>query len=192
MTLPAPHRSRARVALVFYGAVVVAACALSLVASNRWPWVLPGRVPMPLPVSLAVGAAAGLGVQVLFLAAERVSERSRALSQTLSGLLGPVTPGEVMLLAGLSGVAEEVFFRGFMLPLVGLWWSSLFFGLLHWIPGPSGPVWAFAAGLAGLVLGAITLWTGDVTAAAVAHVLNNALGLWRLGRTPVHPRGWLR
>jgi membrane protease YdiL (CAAX protease family) len=74
------------------------------------------------------------------------------------------------------GVAEELFFRGFVLrafrPSMPAWLavllSSAMFGLIH-----LDPLQSPGAGLIGLYLGFVALIAGSLFPAMVAHALNN-------------------
>lgn len=83
---------------------------------------------------------------------------------------------EVVVISLAAGWGEELLFRGVLLPEVGLVWSSLVFGLLH--TGGRGTLafglWAAAMGA---ILGQLTVWTGGLTAAIVAHAAYDAAAL---------------
>ncbi len=85
----------------------------------------------------------------------------------------------------VGGVAEEVFFRGHLITLGrrvlgdGRWavaavvaLSSLYFGAVHAYQGWAGLV---DTGLTGLLLAALYVWRGRLTASMVAHGLSNTL-----------------
>ncbi|WP_081995764.1 CPBP family intramembrane glutamic endopeptidase [Thermus sp. 2.9] len=97
-------------------------------------------------------------------------------------------PGTLILLALLSGVAEEVFFRGLVQGLlvswlggVGVFLQALLFALLH--PAPRR---AFAYPLytwvAGLLFGWAYLLTESLLPGILAHFLHNARGFYELWR----------
>ncbi|MEN2982959.1 MAG: CPBP family glutamic-type intramembrane protease [Thermus sp.] len=118
-----------------------------------------------------------------FQEAERLHQvLGRALREAGTG------PEGLLLLALLSGVAEEVFFRGLLQSLLVGWWGlgglflqALLFALLH--PAPRQ---AFAyplyTGLAGLLLGGAYLLTGSLLPGILAHVAHNARGFYQLWR----------
>ncbi|MCS7207781.1 MAG: CPBP family intramembrane metalloprotease [Dehalococcoidia bacterium] len=91
------------------------------------------------------------------------------------GLFALLTVGVVVLLAPL---AEEIFFRGFLLTALtprftrggALVVSSLVFAVLHGAPGLMVPVF-----FAGLVLGVLFLRSGSLLPPLMAHALQNAL-----------------
>jgi membrane protease YdiL (CAAX protease family) len=99
-------------------------------------------------------------------------------------------PPALLLLALLSGVAEEVFFRGFLQNLfflkLGAWalpLQALLFALLH--PAPK-KVFAYTlyTGAAGLLLGLAYLLSGSLIPGILAHVLHNARGFYEAWHGP--------
>lgn len=94
-----------------------------------------------------------------------------------------------ILLVGIAGpVAEEVFFRGFVLTGLlkrfgvrrALLFSSLLFGLFHIDPGAIVPTFAL-----GLILGWVYLKTGSVWPAMFAHGLHNTVAVLIAKYAPV-------
>jgi membrane protease YdiL (CAAX protease family) len=86
-----------------------------------------------------------------------------------------------LVLVGLLGpIAEEIFFRGFVLPGLikrlgvgrALVISSLVFGLFHIDPGAIVPTFAL-----GLALGWVYVKTGSIWPAIFAHGLHNTVAV---------------
>jgi membrane protease YdiL (CAAX protease family) len=79
------------------------------------------------------------------------------LVQRLGGLLAQCRWYELLYLASLAGITEELLFRGFVQPWLethwgyigGLVFSNLIFALVHWIT----PLYALMAAIAGFYLG---------------------------------------
>ena len=113
----------------------------------------------------------------------------RWLAHEMRRMLGPLDLSTVLVLALASGVAEEVFFRGALLPVVGLTASSLLFGLIHTGPDRRYVAWTAFTLVVGFALGWIVVATGSLAGAVLAHVLINAVNLWRIGRLEV-PEGF--
>jgi membrane protease YdiL (CAAX protease family) len=90
------------------------------------------------------------------------------------------TPG-IVVIGVMAGVGEEWLFRGVLLPTVGLVLSSIVFGLAH-IGGRSMIAFGVWASGMGLVLGALALLTGGLTAPVVAHGVYDMLALAYLRR----------
>jgi len=125
-------------------------------------------------------AAGGAVLLVLLWRAARGLRLARLLEARLRERLGPLTAAEVYGLALLSGVAEEVFFRGALQPAWGYLPATLLFAALHSGRGREMLLWAASALVAGALLGALMLWRGSLFAPIVCHALVNAVQLRRL------------
>jgi membrane protease YdiL (CAAX protease family) len=86
---------------------------------------------------------------------------------------------DVVVIAALSGVTEEVFFRGVLLPELGLVASSLCFGALHALCAVYF-AWATAIGAG---MGALALASGSLVTPIVAHATYNLGALLLLRRS---------
>ncbi len=81
----------------------------------------------------------------------------RSLIDILGPMLAYAGPQQLLLLAILAGVSEELLFRGVLQPwlqikwgmALGLVFSNLIFGFLHWVT----PMYALIAGIVGVYLG---------------------------------------
>ncbi len=165
------------VATLVYGALGLGAFALAHLADDASPVAMEAALGWDRVERLALSLALGLGLGVLVVLATRVLvRRARWARQLHSGfreLLGPLSGRQILFLAVLSGVAEELFFRGALMPLVGFWVSSALFGLLHIGPGRRFAPWTAWAVAMGLAFGAIYWLTGELVGCVVAHVLVN-------------------
>jgi membrane protease YdiL (CAAX protease family) len=123
----------------------------------------------PTTAAVAIGAAAGalfwLAIPVLFWAP--------AMQRVRDTLLVPFSrslrTSDIVLIALLSAASEEFFFRGVLLPEVGLGVSSVLFGLLHAVN------WIYVAwaALTGAVLGLLATHGDSLVAPVVAHATYN-------------------
>jgi len=129
---------------------------------------------------LAAGIGAGLGIVMLSRLAVRRMEWARALHRDLRSLLHPLTDLEIVVLAGASSVGEELFFRGALMPALGIWASSAIFALLHIGPKARYLPWTAASLVVGVLFSALFLWSGDLTGAIAAHFTVNFLNLRHL------------
>jgi membrane protease YdiL (CAAX protease family) len=127
--------------------------------------------------SLFSGIAIGLGLVYLSRLALHRYEWARDLHREFRGLLGPLEPGEIVVLALASSIGEEMFFRGALMPVVGVFVSSLVFALLHIGPRARHLPWTVGSFAAGILFSAIFLWTGDLTGAVAGHFTVNLLNL---------------
>jgi uncharacterized protein len=156
-------------------------------AAVIWIGVQRGVIPLSLFVDtkrwwldLGVGVGLGLFLLAVWWGAERFLPLARELGDRLGSLLGPVTASEAFGLALLSGFAEELFFRGAVQGTLGWAAATILFGLLHSGPGRAFRLWTAFALLAGLVLGGVMAWRGNLLGPVVGHFLVNAVNLRRL------------
>ena len=147
-----------------------------------------GRVPLGLFLPLReggwldplLGVAVAAALVLGWLLLRRSVALARALEATIRARLGPLPVSEAFGLALLSGVAEEVFFRGALQPAWGYPLATLLFTALHSGRGREMLLWTASALCAGALLGALMLWRGNLCAPIVCHVLVNAVQLRRL------------
>jgi membrane protease YdiL (CAAX protease family) len=168
----------------------VIAYSVLLLAATAGSWFLLDRLPFTLPEpwlalspevalldSLLLGGAFG-GAIVLcsrasvgrFAWAQRLHAEFRPIARQLSST-------DILILAALSGLAEELLFRGLLQPLVGLLPQALLFGIVHQTRGPSRWVWAAWAAVVGLGLGVLFQLTGSIWGPVLAHMMINAINL---------------
>ncbi len=162
-------------------AVRTAVVALLLAAAFAWRWRDGGACPVRLPgASLAWGLAAGLLVFVLWILPEQVDwpwyrawcivgeGGTRAVAESGAALVALRLVGSAFVIS----VAEELFFRKWLIGFAGFGWMVALFAVEHdrWLVGA----------LAGAVYGWLCLRRG-LGAAIVAHATTNlVLGLWVL------------
>jgi membrane protease YdiL (CAAX protease family) len=167
----------------------VAASAVLLAASAAWSLargvdVLGAIRPSAAAVAQGVGAGVALALTLPLVTAPwaRRVLLLRGLKRAWDALESGLGPGlrirEVVVLAVCSGISEEMFFRGVLLPELGLVASSALFGLLH----PLGVAYVLWATAAGAGLGALYLATGSLLAPALAHGTYNLIALGYLRR----------
>lgn len=176
-----------RLAAGFYAIVAVFAFGYAIFDGLQADEARPaGEAFLGLAIPSLGLALAGIGVGLVIVGVVHVGMRAvpgvdRAASE-FAALVGPLTAKEAWLLALMSGVAEELLFRGALFPHLGMWGTTFLFGLVHVIPRRS--LWAyplFAAG-AGLMLGILRDASGSVLPPILAHVTVNGLNLWWLGK----------
>jgi len=131
-------------------------------------------------LDLLLGAGAALLLLGVWKGAERTVPLARELDRQLMAALGPLQPAEVVGLALLSGFAEELLFRGAVQSAFGWLPATVAFAVLHSGPGKAFRLWTLFAAVAGLLFAALVEWRGNLCAPITAHVLVNAVNLWRL------------
>jgi membrane protease YdiL (CAAX protease family) len=167
-----------RAAWVFY--LLMAIVAILWVGTSR------GAI-LPLLISseawwldLVLGVGTALLLFTLWESGRRFAPAMRELEATLGGLLADLPRADLLTLALISGVAEELLFRGAILGSLGWLPAALLFALFHSGPGKAFKCWMIFAFLAALIFSATTHYRGNIAAAIVAHVLHNAIHLQRL------------
>lgn len=110
------------------------------------------------------------------------AESSEAANRQVLTSLEPV---DYMIVAFLPGISEELLFRGALLPIFGINWTSILgvatlFGVLHLGSGRkySFAVWATFVGVA---YGYATMLSSSIIVAMASHAMNNLVGgvMWR-------------
>ena len=129
-----------------------------------------------LVIGLVVGAALAGAWEI----ARRLLSQARSVEDQFAEILGPMSVSDAIVLAILSSIAEEFFFRGAVQDAWGFAPAAILFTLLHLGPGREFRIWTAFAGVAGLILGGLVVWRGSLLAAIVAHALVNGIGLSRL------------
>jgi|MDTC01.2.fsa_nt_gb membrane protease YdiL (CAAX protease family) len=126
---------------------------------------------------LALGIFGGLALIALSRLCEHYFESVASLTRGFGDMLGSFSVRDSLVVALVSGIGEEVFFRGFLQGWIGIWWTSGLFALLHIGPDRRFVSWPILAFVASVVLGALLDHTGSVLAPIVAHALVNFVNL---------------
>ncbi|MFB6356983.1 MAG: lysostaphin resistance A-like protein [bacterium] len=92
---------------------------------------------------------------------------------------------DIVFVSVMSGLAEEILFRGWIQTELGIIVASVLFGLIH-IWGEKGIPYGIYAIVMGFAFGGIYEYTGTLWAPIIAHVINNVFGLLsiKLNLTP--------
>ncbi len=98
------------------------------------------------------------------------------IQDDVSPLFQHIGIGAVLFIAIISGVAEEIFFRGVLQAQFGIWVASCIFGLAHIWKKAAIPYGIYAA-LIGLVFGAIYTLSGNLWIPILAHIVNNFVAI---------------
>lgn len=165
--------------LLFYVGMLGVAFLVAWWDGRSGPFVI-GVSVVPLWLSLLLGCVCGLAMSGLSRWGELKLSSLGGLRDALSERIGRVSPGSAALMAVSSGVAEEALFRGALLPMLGVAGSSALFGVLHIGRDSRMWIWIVVAFVAGLAFAALSLATGDILAAAVAHAVVNYVGFLSL------------
>ncbi|HEY2253807.1 MAG TPA: CPBP family intramembrane glutamic endopeptidase [Planctomycetaceae bacterium] len=166
------------VAVLFEGSLIGIASALGWwfgvdpLARLDWTW--PG---------LIWGLAATVPMFVTFFAANRfpigpLRDIKRFLHEELGPSLVACRWYDLLLVAMVAGIGEELLFRGVLQSLIGNFWSNVIFGLLHFITLP----YAILAGLIGGFLGWVLNQSENILAPIIAHGLYDFLAFLVVAR----------
>ena len=133
-----------------------------------------------LPLSVVAGIGAGLvvfGVLWIF----REVPPLRRLEEWQQKIVGEWSVTDAVVVALVSGLAEEALLRALLQPIIGLFPAAALFAVLHLVPDRRLWFWPVFALLCGLVLGLLFEKFG-FPAAAAAHLVINLIALLRLRR----------
>jgi membrane protease YdiL (CAAX protease family) len=183
-------------AAAFEGAAALLALALG--------WLL-GHPPLAMvvctPSALLWGAAAALPPLLLLIPCVwfpvgPLRQLLRVIDEMLVPMFATCRGIDLAIISILAGIGEELLFRGVLqeasAALIGgtagryaAWiGTSILFGLAHWIT----PLYALLAGLIGLYLGWLLLFSGNLLLPIVAHAGYDFLVLVYLVRIRHRPR----
>ena len=186
--------SRLGIFLTAYVTLAALALAAAHLGLEQSPWVHPSPW-----LTLGIGARhfysglMGLALGGVMVLLTRLSVERFTWAKRLHADLRPYIQGidslGILLLAVASSVAEELVFRGVLQNWLGLIPQAIVFGFVHQLPGQSRWVWAFWAGLVGVVLGAVFQLTGSLVGPILAHGVVNGMNLHYLkGFNPAPPK----
>jgi membrane protease YdiL (CAAX protease family) len=172
--------------LVFYGALAAAAVVWRVGFYHEPIFLLAAPTQPPVEIFWVRDAVLGAAVAgILIGISDWMTRKTRwgeDLARAMAQALGRLSIPNAVLLAVASGTAEELFFRGALQPRAGLILSSLLFGCVHFVPRREFLPWTGFAIVAGFLFGGLFVWTGNLLAPIVAHIVVNAVNLPMLVR----------
>lgn len=174
-----------------YGGVAAAATCVTL-ALGRSPIATDGWLGMTGAAAALVSLGSGLCVGAVTVASTRSLVRRVEWARALHEALRPTVRGAgdvgLLAIALASAAAEELLFRGLLVPLLGVVLSSVLFGALHQVRGPARWGWAAWATAMGFVFACLYAATGSLVGPVVGHLLINAANLRFLRDNDPAPR----
>jgi membrane protease YdiL (CAAX protease family) len=158
------------------GATLAEVSGHSPVTTTAWWDRLTGLGSFAAVLSLGLGGLVALATIRMTRAMGR-AEWARALHADLRPITHGLGDGPILVMALASGVGEELFFRGWLTPLVGVFFSSLAFGVLHQVRGRARWAWVLWATLMGVAFATLYQVTGSLAGPVLAHVAINFANL---------------
>jgi uncharacterized protein len=194
---PGPVTVFLRLAAI-YLATGAAAVALRAALGVARPAAVPIRWS---PVEL-LWAALGVVAYVLYNAvAPRLVRRLPGgpellswMSRRVLKMFGSLPLATMLGMALLAGIGEEIIFRGWLQPLLGLWLTALLFAVAHFPPTTYRWRSPWTWGMVGiyfpvaLAIGALFAWRGNLLAPMATHFASDALGLVLISRAMARAR----
>lgn len=120
---------------------------------------------------------------LVFLISTSVSNTygwAKKLEQLFIDALSPLSLETIIIIAITSSIGEEFLFRGVIQAYLGLTFTSLLFGIVHFPINERLLPWTIMATLMGFVLGGLYAYSGHLLAPILLHFLINLLNLWML------------
>lgn len=171
---------RGHIPFFAYGALSALALALGFVRGES-PFITAPILPFEAGVLVASSLTLGVMVAGLTIYGTRSLVRTFSWAKLLHESLRPAVKDasttRLLAIAVASGFGEELFFRGLLVPTIGVIGSSLLFGAIHQTPGKARFIWATWAALMGLVFALIFRLTGSLAGPIAAHIAINAANL---------------
>ena len=171
-------------------------CALAVVIIllfHEKPYSSVFLVGFPLQYQLLIGAAFGAVYWIAARLGSRRIARQKAtqhIAESYSRL--DLTGWNPLWIAVAAGVGEELFFRGALQPIVGIWVASVLFVLVHirayrWNQLNKRVLLQSISILAvGLALGLVAMYVG-LLAAMIVHTAMDVVGLYAIRRMTSAP-----
>jgi membrane protease YdiL (CAAX protease family) len=163
-------------ALVTQSLLIVTAWLLARVLDLEPRWGNPRR-----DIWIGIGGAAALGAANYLLLVHGphnwiVAGVRAVYHEVLIPLFSRFSPFSIVVIGVFAGIGEEWLFRGVLQPVIGLFATSVLFGLAHVGNRSMAAFGVWAAGM-GFLLGVLAQVTGGLIAPMVAHGVYDMLAL---------------
>jgi membrane protease YdiL (CAAX protease family) len=170
-------RTRPVVAVIGAYAAVAAFAIGTSVLLGRDPMTCDGWLGARGAASFLLSLGLGLPLGALTIVSTRIVVRRASWGHALHAALRPAVHSAddvtVLAVAAASSAGEELLFRGLLVPIVGVFLSSVLFGAVHQVRGPARWAWMAWATLMGLLFAAVFASTGSLAGPLVAHAAIN-------------------
>ena len=133
------------------------------------------------PASICViGIGSGILVALISIFMVKIWKFAQEIEQEFGNLLGHQSVLQIVLLAAMSSVAEEIFFRGAMQQSIGLVFTSIIFAFVHPPVNEKLLFWPFFAFAVGILLGYQMQETRTLLTPILTHFTINLINLLRI------------
>ena len=142
----------------------------SLLFTDAWPG-------YPVYEDVLIGLGIGLLLVGLSRIASKMSVWTRRMEDEFRHILGPLKATDILVLALMSSISEELFFRGFLQPQLSLTAAAFIFGLAHFPYRSFLIPWTVAAIAVGFLFGWVFEARECLFAPIIAHFVVNYCNL---------------
>lgn len=188
---PAAHFLPGRLQLLALAFAVEGFLALAALAWAYWRGIplwshmlLDGRAALWIAVTTAaMGVVNIAGYNLLLARGVRAAER---LDELITPVFARSGVFDLLLIALMAGIGEELLFRGVIMPELGIAASGILFGLMHFA---GRDLWFYTvwAVVIGIFFGNLYQWTGNLLVPIAVHAAYDFVALLyiRFQRAPV-------
>ena len=166
-----------RGAALFYAMLTASSLFIGLMTENALFWNERPKQLTDVAAQFGLGLLLGAAIIVTSNVLTRFARWGQSFERMVRELFGPLAWSDCFFLALLSSLGEELFFRGALQPLLGLYPTSLLFALAHWPRNRELLPWTIMAGLLGLGFGYMSEASGQLACPIAAHFLVNFVNL---------------
>jgi membrane protease YdiL (CAAX protease family) len=159
--------------LAFYALLLVVTVSLQIVFDGRVGSLFSPSPVGPVEVDVALGVVVGLVLVRLSQWAAQRLRGFRDMADALGEMLAPMTPRDVFGQALFSALAEELLFRGFLQPRLGLHATAILFGVVHLPRDRRLRLWQPLGIALGYLLGWMFEARGSIVAPVLTHFIVN-------------------
>jgi len=142
----------------------------ALLFTDAWPG-------YPIYEDVLIGLGMGLALVGLSRIASQLSVWTRRMEDEFRTILGPLKGSDILILALMSSISEELFFRGFLQPQLSLTAAAFIFGLAHFPYRTFLIPWTVAAIAVGFLFGWVFETRECLFAPIIAHFVVNYCNL---------------
>ena len=139
-----------------------------------------GKITLSYQISL--GFLFGILVYIMWVCIRNFFSQFKLGEYELKEILGYPTYLQIFIIAIFSGIGEELFFRGFLQPYFGIWFTSLMFGIAHPPLTKNLQLYPLIATFIGFLLGWLFIFTGGILTPIIVHFFINLMNIYRITR----------